>query len=999
MPDHTFAEMLRRQRDVAGLTQAELAARAGVAVRTVSNLERGVNSGPYAVTVRRLSAALALPDPARAELMAAARSVRSRPSREPPSSGSYLGAAPASDLVGRATERTALLRAVSAAAAGATQALLLTGEPGIGKTRLAQEAFVMAAQEGFVVAAGRCYEPTSRTPFAPFLEAMATLYAAAPLETRTRFAQRWPSITPLLPDEFPASTADIAPAPVEAERLHRALAGFVRELSSHRPVALLFDDLQWADSASLGLLTHLVRHLGGQRVLLLATSRNVGVTPTEAVRELARSLRHEGLLATIAVGRLDRNGTTALLMSRLDDAPMSPEFVTLLHDLAQGNPFYTVEILMALIDRGDLSRVDGRWVRREVSDLGAPASIGDVINERVARLSTRTQEVLHAVSVLGEVLQVDDLVILESDEAHEADEATLEAALDEAAAAGLLSVADNGYVFDHVLTHQALYAALSPLRRRKLHRVVGERLDTVSEPMRRRRAAEIARHLEAGGATDRAVVHLLVAGDTASEIHALAEAVLHYQHAAALAEEVDDDDGVADAHERTGRVMIAGGHYEEAIPHLDRAAVAYRQTGNRSARLRIEGMIAQAQFGRGSGESAAARLSRVLAELDRPLDGDGDDRIEAVGIAVLSNGLARVRLALRDHAGAVDAAGRGAQLARRHDAGAVEADAEAIRGVSLIFVDRPDEATAVLEYAASLAASVKATVAERDALLGLQYQCTIRGDFHRAQTAAHRGLELTDGAWDTDARALQTATLGLTMFYRGDWAAANARLEESVRLGASDSGTLFSGIPPAYLGLLRRGQGDLAAAESCYREALAAPDLLTFGFDAYLDARLTELDLLRGEPAAGLRRLERWLPLDTRSRPHDVMLLCIAAEACFDLGDHERGAELADQAVARAKATSNEVEGLDALRLQAAGLAQRGRTVEARSLAEEALSRARTLPYPAAEARLHRQLARLAAADGQQAQEHLDAARELFTRLGAAWDAAETAARSFKTRS
>lgn len=992
MHEPTFAETLRRQRDAAGLTQAELAARAGVAVRTVSNLERGINSAPYAITVRLLADALALPDPARADLTASARPTGGAPtSLAPP--GSYLGAAPASELIARAPERAALEAAVSAAAAGTGQALLVTGEPGIGKTRLGQEASVLAAEHGFLVATGRCYETSTRTPYAPFLEAMATLYAGSPTQTRTQLAHRWPSVTPLLPDEFPMTPADSSSAPDQAERLHRAVAGFVRELAGHRPVALLFDDLQWADTASLGLLTHLVRHLSGQRALVLGTSRNVGVRPSDSIRELARSLNREGLLTTIVLDRLDYDGITELLTSHLDAAPVSAEFAGLIHRQAQGNPFFTVEILMTLMERGDLSRIDGRWVRRELSELEAPPSINAAINERVARLATPTQEVLHSISVLGEVVHIDDLTAIGTEEA------VLEAALDEATAAGLVFVADNNYVFDHVLTHRALYAALSPLRRRNLHRLVGEELELLSEPIRRRRAAEIARHLEAGGVAERSVVHLLAAGDSAAELHAHAEAMLHYKHAAELAEQVGDRDAMADALERTGGLLIAGGRYAEAHAILDRASAAYQESRNLSARLRVEGMVAHAHYGSGSGEAAADRLARVVAEVDRRLSGDGDDHgdgDEAIGLAVLSNGLARVCLALRKHADALDAADRAAHLARKHGAAAVEADAEAIRGTTLCFVDRPDDAIAALERSASLAARENAIGAERDALLGLQWQCTMRGDFRRAQAAAHRGLQLSAQAGDTDSRALQTANIGLTEFYRGDWAAANDYLEQSLRLSGPHPQTLFTGIPSAYMGLLHRGRGALEDAETCYRQASTAPDLLTFGFDAYLDARLAELDLLRGEPAAALDRLARWLPSETTSRPHDVMLLCIAAEACFAIRDHLRGIELANRAVGRAHATRNEVDGIDAHRLRAAGLAHQGRTVEARSLVDEGLKRARALPHPAAEARLHRQIAEVAAtdADYRLAHEHFASAEDIFRRLGADHDGAAVASRT-----
>jgi tetratricopeptide (TPR) repeat protein/transcriptional regulator with XRE-family HTH domain len=982
-----FAGLLRRQRESAGLTQAELAVRAGLGERTISNLERGINRSPYPTTVRLLCDALGLSDEARAVLAAAARPKAGGEATAQTPIGGYLGAAPGSPLVARGAERASIVNAVSAVLHEAGRVVLLTGAPGIGKTRLAQEAALLAAEQGFLVAAGRCYEPTSGTPFAPFLEAAAMLHQAAPPQIRSRLAERWPSMMPLLPEEFPSApqldTAAV-PTPDEVQRLYRAMSGFVRELATLRPVAILLDDLHWADGASLELLAHLARHIGArQRVLLLGTYRNVGLARTHPLREVAQSLHHEGLTETITVDCLDRDAITSLITDRLEGGPVSQEFVTLIHRHAQGNPFFTVEILKALIERGDLSRVDGQWLRRELSDLEAPVSVSDAIEERVARLSPTTQDLLHAVTVLGEVVHVDDLAIIDIDEAR------LEAALDEAVASGLLCALDNLYAFDHVLTHQALYSALSPIRRRKLHRLAGEQLEARADVIRRRRATEMARHFEAGGAPGRALPYVLIAGDAAAEIYAPGEALQHYRHAAELAEQVADGAVLADAHERVGRVLLATGRYQEAIQHLDRAAETYRRTGGDGSLPRVEGMIAHAHYRRGAGDVAAARLAHVIAELDVPPGNQSQD----VDIAVLCTGLARVRLALREHPLALDAADRAAHLAKLHGITAIEADAEAIRGTVFLFLDRPNDAIAALERAISLAADLNTATGARDALLALQWTYTMRGDLARAQAVGEHGLKVTRLAGDNDAHALHAANLGLTLFYRGDWAAANTNLEHSLELARSRAPTLFSGIPPAYLGLLRRGQGDLEAAESCYREAASAPDLRTFAFDAYIDARLAELDLLRGSPPAALHRLEPWLEIDTRTRPHDVMLLCTAAEACLELGDLARGDELAKRALARAAATRNETDGLDASRLRARSLALQGRQGEARSRLEETLARASGLPHPAAEARLHRELAQLSLAEGdrEHAQQQLAAAVDIFTRLGAAHDHAATA--------
>ncbi len=305
---------------------------------------------------------------------------------------------------------------------------------------------------------------------------------------------------------------------------------------------------------------------------------------------------------------------------------------------------------------------------------------------------------------------------------------------------------------------------------------------------------------------------------------------------------------------------------------------------------------------------------------------------------------------------------RAAELARKEGSVAIEADAGGVGGTALLFMDRPDDAISVLERAISLAASADILTVESGATLGLQWTVTMRGELDRARALGERGLAITRRAGNADMEALHSANLGLTLFYRGDWVESQTYLERGVELARAGSPTLFSGIPPVYLGVLRAGQGDAAAAAACYDEAATAPDLQTFAFAGYLEARRAELDLRAEDPSAGLARLEPWLGEEAPTLIHDVMLLSTAAEACLDLGDVERAESLVAQALRRAAATGNEVDGIDARRLEGRCLLLRGRHREARLCLEEALARAATVPYPGAEARIRRELTKLSKA-------------------------------------
>jgi tetratricopeptide (TPR) repeat protein len=275
---------------------------------------------------------------------------------------------------------------------------------------------------------------------------------------------------------------------------------------------------------------------------------------------------------------------------------------------------------------------------------------------------------------------------------------------------------------------------------------------------------------------------------------------------------------------------------------------------------------------------------------------------------------------------------------------------------------------------------------ESGATLGLQWSVTMRGDFDRARALGERGLEITRRAGNADMESLHSANLGLTLFYCGDWDEAQTYLERGVELARAGSPTLFSGIPPVYLGVLQAGRGDATAAMASYDEAATAPDLKTFAFAGYLEARRAELELRDGQPAAALARLEPWLGEEAPTRIHDVMLVSAAAEACLDLGDVVRGGELVAQAQRRASATRNAVDGIDADRLDGRCLLLQGRPAEALACLQAAAARAADIPHPGAQARVHRDLARVFEADGDQAgaRQQLAAADGILGRLGAA---------------
>jgi hypothetical protein len=331
------------------------------------------------------------------------------PAQELPIAG-FLGALPANPLIGRDQTLAQLLEAVDAVVRGVGRLVMLAGEPGAGKTRLAQEVTLHLRNREFLLAIGRCYAPEQVVPYYPFLDALAMAYTAAPSSLRREAAHRWPYLGVLLPDQIGVPDVSGGSGQDEQQRIFRAVTGFLEAVSATRPVGILLDDFHWIDSASLKLLVYLAQHTRTMPVLLLGTYRDVEVGRGHPLEGALRDLHRDGLLERLDVRRLDADGTAALVASTMGDEGVSQEFAGLVHGRTEGNPYFVQQVLRELVERGDVFRKDGVWDRLAIEEIQVPESIRSVVAQRLARLADATQEVLVEASVLGQTFVFDDLL-------------------------------------------------------------------------------------------------------------------------------------------------------------------------------------------------------------------------------------------------------------------------------------------------------------------------------------------------------------------------------------------------------------------------------------------------------------------------------------------------------------------------------------------------------------------------------------------------------------
>jgi len=249
---------------------------------------------------------------------------------------------------------------------------LISGEAGIGKSRLVAEAKTAAAHQGFLLLEGQCFQTDRAFPYAPLLDLFRAYFARAALTTLPDHLHSFVStLSRLLPDLaliFPnLATSSIAPLGDPAEeqrRLFAAMTHFLTEQATHQPVFLVVEDVHWSDDLSLEFLLHLARSSRHLPLLLLVTYRSEALHP--GIRQWLTQLDRERLTQEFSLGPLSRSEVEGMVRAILAlDHPLDTGFLDTLSTLSEGNPFFVEELLKSVLASGELELVAGRWVRRQ----------------------------------------------------------------------------------------------------------------------------------------------------------------------------------------------------------------------------------------------------------------------------------------------------------------------------------------------------------------------------------------------------------------------------------------------------------------------------------------------------------------------------------------------------------------------------------------------------------------------------------------------------------
>ena len=793
-------------------------------------------------------------------------------------------------LIGREAERAQLLQILQEAKSGCGSLILLQGDAGVGKTRLAEEALAMARRLGCQTLVGRCYEQQGTPALIAYTEVLeeasrlmpASAFRQAIIASAPELAKLMPELHRLFPDMAPPLQL---PPELRQRYLFTSVREFLTRCSRFMPLAIFIDDLQWADESTLQLTQHLAQKLASLPIVIIAAYREVEASPVaesksgvhrllDRVRGQPRDVFTPQAVKAALDQLVAQRHARAIVLRQFTHAdvqnalaslgkPHPPaRLVTTFADRTGGNPFFVVELFRHLKDEGRLFGPRHEWVRDlDLNDVELPDTVRVVLERRMTRVSSDTYTLLCAAAVLGHRFEPDLL-----EEVAEVDGARLTEALHEAERARILTGPsgrrDISWRFTHPLTCQMLTTAIPQRQRQRLHLRVADAMTRLGHESRAHMSG-IAHHLYwAGRLADpaRTARALITAGDAAYAMYASEDAVQHYRRALEVLEETNGDRGGAlAAQERLADMLALLGDRDAAMEHYENVSVGYRAARATVDQARIARKSGTLHWQAGDRAKAMTSFRRALEQISGSTAHlEAAHLYQELGLAAFRSG---------DNAKAIEWAERALQSAERALAepgadpahvriAATTAIAQATNtiGVALARSGHLDAARERIERSLEAAQDLGLldVACRAYANLGVLYSSV---EPKRAIDVSLTGLEIASKIGAASLQSyiyanLATAYCALTERCDAEGLeAANAAAALDRELGQLD----HLAVPLVVIAQIHQCRGELTQAESTYREALALaekmgePQLIVPCYDGLATIHLDRGDRGRAE--------------------------------------------------------------------------------------------------------------------------------------------------------
>jgi DNA-binding CsgD family transcriptional regulator len=674
-------------------------------------------------------------------------------------------------LVGREAESAVLSEALDRAAQGSGTLLLLSGDAGVGKTRLTDE---LAAGSSALALRGAASDSVT-PPYGPIVAALRSYLRAEP-DGLADCGPLRSHLALLLPELGEPAAESNRPTIFEAIRCAFAhLAGSGQAL-------VILDDLQWSDQASLELLAALASPLREMPVVIVAAYRSDGLPRDHTLRWLRNELRRGGNLEELVLGPLDREQTGALLGGLLE-APASESLLGAVHDRTQGSPFFVEELVAALRVRDRLHAGPTGLELAEESEVPVPDTVRDAVAIGTSELSEPAREAAEVAAVADQPFD-------------------LELAAELASRAGLVELTEKGHLvesepgraaFRHALVRDAVYAEVPWLRRREIHRLLAGALERGSGT-----SMEIATHWSSAGDAGRARAAYVEAVRQSEGLHAYRDATRAAREALELWSEGEEDELRVETLERYARCAELSGELTEAVKAL-RELAAIRSAGKDSLGFaHVQHRLAAVYDLRGERDTAFA-ARRLAAESFAANEMLADAALE--------------RLAMADHQRARAGYGEAIELSEAALADATAADrldlgvrARGLLGVAQAKGGEFETGLETVRGALALALEHDLTPVAAELYQRLSMVLYDASDYRRAEEALDTALGLCRTGEDVRTELACVTCLVYVLRERGEWSRAGELGRELI-----DSGTAVW-VAEGLVGAIHAFQGKLSSA-------------------------------------------------------------------------------------------------------------------------------------------------------------------------------------------
>lgn len=705
-------------------------------------------------------------------------------------------------LVGREAEFAALRRAADdLIASGSGGIVSIMGEAGLGKSRLVAELRDALEDSGDLAAVGwaegHALSFEAATPFAAVRDVVRDVAGIGESDPGHVVRDR---LDALARRTAPGRAGDVSlflagllgldlpeddstrlrffPAQQLRNEIFRAVEEILTGSAGRRPLVLVLEDLHWADSATIDLITELLDATERAPILLLLVFRPRRDEPAWSIHELAER-DHPHLHVTLELHQLDDDATRQLVASLLEIDGLPEELRATILAKAEGNPYFIEELVRSLIDEGVIRREGGGWAGTAVpSDLAVPDALHALITSRLDRLEDRAKEVAQAASVLGREFRYDELVAVLGD-VDRLDDTLVELQRRDFVHE-VARLPRRRFRFKHALLQESIYETLLLRTRSRLHTAAADFL----ERLQPERVEDTAEHLLRGRQRERALPHVVAAGDRALATHALPEAVRRYEQALEiLGDAVDSDEllrraleGLGKTHELSFDFGTAANVYERLRDEGDRRGITSMWISGQNKYSLVTGFV----FGQHDEAIAHLNQAEVLARKTPDDPGLVEACMNQCYLHTLGANFELVEHYMQE------VKRLGTKL------GDIETYLFGLSHLSatMLYLTRFDEALAQAQEALDLAEQENHLKFQAELLTSVIPACHLRnGDFADAMAAVERGMEIALRIGSREDEASAAATQARFALLRGDFEDALASVRRAV--AAADA----TGIP------------------------------------------------------------------------------------------------------------------------------------------------------------------------------------------------------------